>query len=66
MVDTREGINYVSVLIASDPDFAAAWNRYHQIAAFDGLRVLKRDSAGCMPRAGQTKRLPQISHATTW
>ena len=66
VVDTREGINYVSVLIASDPDFAAAWNRYHQIAAFDGLRVLKRDSAGCMPRAGQTKRLPQISHATTW
>ena len=47
VVDTREGINYVAVLSASDPAFAEAWSRYHQIAAFDGLRVLKRDEAGC-------------------
>jgi hypothetical protein len=47
VVDLREGINYVAVLSASDPAFADAWSRYHQIAAFDGLRVLKRDAAGC-------------------
>ena len=47
VVDTREGINYVAVLSASNPAFAEAWSRYHQIAAFDGLRVLKRDEAGC-------------------
>ena len=47
VVDTREGINYVAVLSASDPAFAEAWSRYHQIAAFDGLRVLRRDAAGC-------------------
>lgn len=63
VVDTREGINYVSVLIASDPEFAAAWSRYHQIAAFDGLRVLKRDAAGCLPEKPRRTRLPQISDA---
>jgi hypothetical protein len=47
VVDMREGINYVAVLSASDPAFAEAWSRYHQIAAFDGLRVLRRDDAGC-------------------
>ena len=47
VVDMREGINYVAVLSASDRAFADAWSRYHQIAAFDGLRVLKRDAAGC-------------------
>ncbi len=47
VVDLREGINYVAVLSASDPAFADAWSRYHQIAAFDGLRVLQRDAAGC-------------------
>lgn len=64
VVDIREGINYVSVLIASDSDFAAAWSRYHQIAAFDGLRVLKRDSDGCLPPAATKKRLPQVSQAS--
>ncbi|CAH2599217.1 conserved membrane protein of unknown function [Rhodovastum atsumiense] len=49
VVDTREGINYVAVLSASDPDFAEAWSRYRQIASFDGLRVLRRDEAGCVP-----------------
>ncbi len=43
VVDTRQGINYVGVLISSDPDFARAWSHYHPIAHFDDLRVLKRD-----------------------
>ncbi len=48
VVDTREGINYVAVLVASDVDFAQAWQRYREIAAFDGLRVLKHEgTAGC-------------------
>ena len=55
VVDTREGINYVAVLSASDPAFAEAWSRYHQIAAFDGLRVLKRDDAGCTAPPPRTK-----------
>jgi hypothetical protein len=58
VVDTREGINYVAVLSASDPAFADAWSRYRQIAAFDGLRVLKRDEAGCVdakPRRPQPR-----------
>ncbi len=63
VVDTREGINYVSVLIASDPEFATAWSRYHQIAAFDGLRVLKRDATGCIATPARRKRLPQVSEA---
>jgi len=60
VVDTRGGINYVAVLSASDPAFAEAWSRYHQIAAFDGLRVLKRDEAGCKapPPYG---RQPQVT-----
>jgi hypothetical protein len=49
VVDTRqEGINYVGVLISSDPDFARAWSHYHPIAHFDNLRVLKRDAGDCM------------------
>jgi len=48
VVDVRGGgINYVSVLVASDPAFAHVWTRYRQIALFNGLRVLKRDSADC-------------------
>jgi hypothetical protein len=48
VVDARGGvINYVSVLIASDPTFARVWTKYRQIAQFNGLRVLKRDSADC-------------------
>ncbi len=60
VVDLREGINYVAVLSASDPAFADAWSRYHQIAAFDGLRVLQRDAAGCT--APPPRRLkPQVT-----
>jgi hypothetical protein len=49
VVDTREGVvNYVGVLSASDPAFARAWSRYRQIAAFDGLVVYRRATAGCI------------------
>jgi hypothetical protein len=49
VVDTREGVvNYVGVLSASDPAFARAWSRYRQIAAFDGLEVYRRGTAGCI------------------
>ena len=47
VVDTREGINYIGVLVASDPDFARAWSHYRQIDAFKGLRVFLHDAAGC-------------------
>jgi hypothetical protein len=47
VVDVRGGINYISVLVASDPTFAHIWTRYRQIALFNGLRVLKRDSPNC-------------------
>lgn len=48
VVDTREGVNYIAVLSASDPAFARAWLRYHRIAAFDGLVVYKRAAGGCI------------------
>jgi hypothetical protein len=49
VVDTREGVvNYVGILSASDPAFARAWSRYRQIAAFDGLVVYRRGTAGCI------------------
>lgn len=47
VVDTREGTNYIGVLVASDEEFARAWSHYREIASFDGLRVFKRDEAGC-------------------
>ena len=62
VVDTREGTNYVSILAASDRNFAEAWSRYHQIAAFDGLRILKRDATGC-GTTPKRPRLPQMSEA---
>lgn len=43
VVDTRESLNYIAVLSASDPAFASAWAQYRQIAAFDGLRVFKHE-----------------------
>jgi hypothetical protein len=48
VVDTREGINYIGVLSASDPAFAHAWSRYKQILAFDGLKVFRRAKGGCI------------------
>jgi len=65
VVDTREGTNYVAILAASDRSFAEAWSRYHQIAAFDGLRVLKRDATGCVAKP-KPSRLPQMSEAAIW
>ncbi|HEY0420409.1 MAG TPA: hypothetical protein VGC80_12900, partial [Acetobacteraceae bacterium] len=49
VVDVRGETNYVGVLINANPDFARAWSRYREIAAFDGLRVLKRNAVGCGP-----------------
>jgi len=60
VVDMREGINYVAVLSASDPAFAEAWSRYRQIAAFDGLRVLKRAEAGCKGKLPH-RSLPRVT-----
>jgi hypothetical protein len=57
VVDSRSGINFVGVLVASDASFAKAWTRYHEIAAFDGLRVLKRQGEDCMPG----KPLPRVA-----
>ena len=48
VVDTREGVNYIGVLASSDNAFARAWSNYAQIAAFDGLRVFRRQSANCV------------------
>ena len=49
VVDTREGLNYISVLSAAEPSFARAWSRYKQIVAFDGLKIYKRGKgASCV------------------
>lgn len=48
VVDTREGLNYIAVLSASEPAFAHVWARYKQIVAFDGLQVYKRRKGGCV------------------
>ncbi len=59
VVDARGDINYVAVLSASDGDFARAWAQYRQIAAFDGLRVFKRDGSGCDGEPLPLGRSPQ-------
>jgi hypothetical protein len=59
VVDMRGGTNFVGVLLASDSNFAQAWSHYHQIAAFDGLRVLKRDEGGCLPPPPPRRRALQ-------
>ncbi|MCC6718560.1 MAG: hypothetical protein IT555_11815 [Acetobacteraceae bacterium] len=59
VVDTREGINYIGVLVSSDQEFARAWSHYREIAAFDGLRVFKRDEAGCASEPLPPGRSPQ-------
>jgi hypothetical protein len=48
VVDTREGLNYIAVLSASEPSFAHVWSRYKQIVAFDGLQVYIRRKGGCI------------------
>jgi hypothetical protein len=64
VVDTREGINYIGVLVASDADFARAWSHYRPIAAFKGLRVFRRDSATCEPGPGSMMRTASHQGAT--
>jgi hypothetical protein len=61
VVDMREGTNYIGVLVASDEDFARAWSHYREIAAFDGLRVFKRDEAGCAGEPLPPGRPPQTA-----
>ena len=61
VVDTREGTNYIGVLVASDEEFARAWSHYREIASFDGLRVFKRDEAGCAGEPLPPGRPPQTA-----
>ena len=61
VVDTREGTNYIGVLVSSDEDFARAWSHYREIATFDGLRVFKRDEAGCAGEPLPPGRPPQTA-----
>lgn len=61
VVDTREGTNYIGVLVASDEEFARAWSHYREIASFDGLRVFKRDEAGCASEPLPPGRPPQTA-----
>jgi hypothetical protein len=62
VVDARGGVtNFVGVLIATDPGFAAVWKRYRQIAQFNGLRVLKRDTADCGVLLPQPRQISQRS-----
>jgi hypothetical protein len=64
VVDTREGLNYIAVLSASEPSFARVWSRYKQIVAFEGLQVYVRRKGGCIdpwvaaegPEVGTTVR----------
>ncbi|MFL5269843.1 MAG: hypothetical protein ACJ8AH_25180 [Stellaceae bacterium] len=44
VVDEREGIDYVGTLSSLDTRFKDAWSEYRQIAAFDGLRVFRREN----------------------
>ena len=61
VVDTREGTNYIGVLVSSDEEFARAWSHYREIASFDGLRVFKRDDAGCASEPLPLGRPPQTA-----
>jgi hypothetical protein len=61
VVDTREGTNYIGVLVASDQEFARAWSHYREIATFDGLRVFKRDESGCASEPLPPGRSPQTA-----
>jgi hypothetical protein len=61
VVDTREGTNYIAVLVASDEEFARAWSHYREIAAFDGLKVFKREELGCASEPLPPGRPPQTA-----
>jgi len=60
VVDTR-GENFVGLLASSDTEFARAWANYREIAAFDGLRIFKRDEAGCASEPLPDGRAPQAA-----
>ncbi len=60
VVDSRGGINWIAVLVASEPDFAEAWSHYQEIAAFDGLRILQHDDAGCVPPPRRPQTLTAV------
>jgi len=47
VADARGGPNYIGILAASNTAFQRAWEGYRQIAAFDGLIVYRRQTAGC-------------------
>jgi len=47
VVDIRSEPNYIGVLATADNEFARAWSNYAEIAAFDGLRVYRRQSPDC-------------------
>jgi hypothetical protein len=49
LVDEREGINYIGTLSAFDARFREAWSQYRQIAAFDGLRIFRRQASPPLP-----------------
>lgn len=61
VVDTREGTNYIGVLVGSDEEFARAWSHYREIAFFDGLRVFKREELGCASEPLPLGRAPQTA-----
>ena len=61
VVDTREGTNYIAVLVGSDEEFARAWSHYREIAFFDGLRVFKREELGCASEPLPLGRPPQTA-----
>jgi hypothetical protein len=52
IVDDRDGLNYIRVLSASE-EFASAWSRYREIAAFEGIRAfgLSEEGAGAELKA---------------
>jgi hypothetical protein len=45
VVDEREGIDYIGTLSALDTRFKYAWSQYRPIAAFDGLRIFRRQAS---------------------
>jgi hypothetical protein len=57
VVDEREGIDYVGTLASFDMRFKRAWSAYRQIAAFDGLRVFRRQALHA-----STSGMPCIRH----
>ena len=45
VVDEREGIDYIGTLSGFDTRFKDAWFQYRQIAAFNGLRIFRRQAS---------------------